>query len=185
MASIDMLSHSSRLIEEKVCARRDRNHRRGSGPGDGPGGVSGDVMADRNKDKAQLFRDQNAKDRKTVEWQRLQDKIRTRDKYICRHCERDTDILLHIHHRYYVQGRRYWDYPDKAFISLCEECHDREEDALFDAQQDLRRAIGWRDGEAAQMKRLAEALDKAPDRHSNRRHCCGDRPSDATRRYSG
>ncbi len=118
------------------------------------------------KDKGERFREQNARDRKNVAWQKRQDEIRTRDGYTCQHCKRTTDILLHIHHRYYVEGRRYWEYPDKAFIALCEECHDREEDALFDAQHDLRRAIGWRDGEAEQMRLLAQALDKAPDRHS-------------------
>ena len=118
-----------------------------------------------SKDKAQRFREQNARDRKTVEWQQRQDQIRTRDGYTCRHCGRNTGIMLHIHHRYYVEGRRYWEYPDKAFVALCEECHDQEEDALFDAQHDLRRAIGWRDGEAEQMRMLARALDKAPDRH--------------------
>ncbi len=74
--------------------------------------------------------------------------------------------MLQIHHRYYVEDKRYWQYPEKALISLCEECHQREEDALFDAKRDLQRAIGWRDGEAKHMNLLAEALDKAPEHYS-------------------
>jgi hypothetical protein len=32
---------------------------------------------------------------------------------------------LEIHHLYYERGRDPWDYPDDAFLVLCDECHDK------------------------------------------------------------
>jgi len=31
---------------------------------------------------------------------------------------------LELHHRYYLEGNRAWDYPDPAFWLLCPKCHD-------------------------------------------------------------
>ena len=30
---------------------------------------------------------------------------------------------LNIHHKYYVRGRKPWEYPNDALITLCQECH--------------------------------------------------------------
>lgn len=30
---------------------------------------------------------------------------------------------LNVHHQYYVQGLKPWEYPDDALITLCEDCH--------------------------------------------------------------
>ncbi len=37
----------------------------------------------------------------------------------------NTDLIrgLNIHHKYYVQGREPWEYPNEALITLCEDCH--------------------------------------------------------------
>lgn len=32
---------------------------------------------------------------------------------------------LNIHHKYYVLGRKPWDYEDEALITLCEKCHQK------------------------------------------------------------
>ena len=32
-------------------------------------------------------------------------------------------IILHVHHKYYVQGKLAWEYPNEALLSLCQTCH--------------------------------------------------------------
>lgn len=34
-------------------------------------------------------------------------------------------IGLNIHHKYYIQGNKPWDYKDDALVTLCEDCHRR------------------------------------------------------------
>jgi hypothetical protein len=31
---------------------------------------------------------------------------------------------LHVHHRYYLRGKKPWEYDDDALTTLCEDCHD-------------------------------------------------------------
>jgi|SRR6185436_14576533 len=47
-------------------------------------------------------------------------------------------VALEVHHKYYVRGRKPWEYPDEALESLCHECH--EQRTLLDDV--LRIAIG-------------------------------------------
>lgn len=37
------------------------------------------------------------------------------------------DVLkgLNVHHKYYIQDRKPWEYPDEALITLCESCHQK------------------------------------------------------------
>ena len=37
----------------------------------------------------------------------------------------DDPPSLEIHHLYYEWGRDPWDYPDDAFLVLCDECHEK------------------------------------------------------------
>ncbi len=30
---------------------------------------------------------------------------------------------LNVHHNYYIQGKKPWDYPNSALVTLCEDCH--------------------------------------------------------------
>jgi hypothetical protein len=32
-------------------------------------------------------------------------------------------IQLHVHHKYYVQNKNPWEYPDEALVTLCASCH--------------------------------------------------------------
>lgn len=40
----------------------------------------------------------------------------------------DKDIKpdLNIHHKYYIVGKKAWEYNDEALISLCVDCHQEE-----------------------------------------------------------
>ena len=53
-----------------------------------------------------------------------------RDDFTCVHCFDDT-TPLHVHHKYYVQGRKPWNYPDWALETTCAECHS----ALHDIEE--------------------------------------------------
>jgi len=62
------------------------------------------------------------------EWYEKRNQILARDKYRCRVCSRsdvDNDIILQVHHKYYVEGLDPWEYRDSALVTLCEECHQK------------------------------------------------------------
>jgi 5-methylcytosine-specific restriction endonuclease McrA len=35
----------------------------------------------------------------------------------------DKDIILHVHHKYYINYRLAWEYSNDALITLCQTCH--------------------------------------------------------------
>ena len=55
-------------------------------------------------------------------WQKKRLEILSRDKFACVVCG-STDKQLHVHHKKYIAGRDYWDYPDELLVTLCEDCH--------------------------------------------------------------
>lgn len=69
---------------------------------------------------------------KDPRWQKRRLEIMSRDGFQCACCLSDSSMLS-VHHKYY-EDREYgfmpWDYPDDALITLCEECHSREHEAL-------------------------------------------------------
>ena len=58
---------------------------------------------------------------KDPKWQKKRLKILERDNWTCQKCL-STKKTLHVHHKHYLKCDP-WEYPDKALISLCEECH--------------------------------------------------------------
>ncbi len=89
-----------------------------------------------------------------------------RDKFTCSHCH-DQERTLNVHHKYYVQGRLAWDYPDTAFITLCEGCHVIEENKLKQKAnilfRDLRR-IGLCADQIAGFGIIVENFIEQPER---------------------
>lgn len=59
-------------------------------------------------------------------WQRKRNAILERDKYTCQKCT-DTLTNLQVHHKYYIDGKMPWEYPDDALVTVCELCHKKEE----------------------------------------------------------
>lgn len=62
-------------------------------------------------------------------WKIKRDKILKRDNYKCVKC--GYQHKLQVHHKYYAHyPNNYpadaWDYPDDAFITLCDRCHKKE-----------------------------------------------------------
>ena len=62
---------------------------------------------------------------KSPNWQRKCLEIMNRDKFQCQCCGR-RDKILSVHHHYYT-GALAWEYPEQSLITLCEDCHKREE----------------------------------------------------------
>jgi 5-methylcytosine-specific restriction endonuclease McrA len=59
-------------------------------------------------------------------WQRKRLEIMERDNFKCCDCQSD-DKTLNVHHKYYIYGKKPWEYADGILITLCEDCHKRWE----------------------------------------------------------
>lgn len=73
--------------------------------------------------------------RKDPRWQKKRLTIMKRDKFRCKSCH-DKTSSLNVHHRWYVGGRRVWEYPDIALVTLCQECHESETEFSIDFSED-------------------------------------------------
>lgn len=70
---------------------------------------------------------------KDPRWQKKRLEILNRDEFTCKICQ-STTKSLQIHHRHYVTGREPWDYPNELLVTLCYECHKKEEDLELTAK---------------------------------------------------
>lgn len=57
---------------------------------------------------------------KDLRWHRRRQELRISKKY---ECSCGAKSKLQLHHRYYVDGRMPWEYPDCAFVWLCSKDH--------------------------------------------------------------
>lgn len=64
---------------------------------------------------------------KDPRWQKKQFEILNRDGFLCLICG-DYKSTLHVHHRYYINGREPWDYPNHLLATLCDSCHSFKHD---------------------------------------------------------
>lgn len=73
---------------------------------------------------------------KDPRWQKKRLKIMERDEFTCRHCL-SSDKTLHVHHiKYYGNP---WEIDDKFLITLCDDCHEYEEELKsFDIYNELK-----------------------------------------------
>lgn len=60
-------------------------------------------------------------------WQKCRLKVLERDDFTCKKCG-DKESTLHVHHKIYPDGLEPWDYEYKLLITLCEDCHQEEEE---------------------------------------------------------
>lgn len=77
---------------------------------------------------------------KDPRWQKMRLKILERDDFTCQICY-DTEITLHVHHRYYLRDTNPWEYPMEALVTLCEECHKDENENRPEEEQALLHAL--------------------------------------------
>ena len=59
---------------------------------------------------------------KHPKWQKKRLEILERDEFRCSLCL-DTDQTLHVHHEYYNNNLKLWEYPPHALTTLCSNCH--------------------------------------------------------------
>lgn len=57
-------------------------------------------------------------------WQRKRLRIFNRDQWKCVACG-DDDQELHVHHSYYANGKKPWEYLDSDLVTFCADCHER------------------------------------------------------------
>src|SRR4030042_6805389 len=60
-------------------------------------------------------------DLKEERWRLKRQKMVSKAMFKCSKC--DSGGVLEVHHLYYIKGKRLWQYPDKALIVLCKDCH--------------------------------------------------------------
>ena len=69
------------------------------------------------------MRTMNYKDQlKSPKWQKKRLEIMKRDKFTCKCCFSE-DETLSVHHKYYKNNLKAWEYPSDCYITLCEDCH--------------------------------------------------------------
>lgn len=69
-------------------------------------------------------------------WQKKRLEIMERDGFVCQICASKTNTLT-VHHLYYEKGRMPWDYQDESLVTLCVDCHQAEQEGMYDAQNGL------------------------------------------------
>lgn len=60
---------------------------------------------------------------KDPRWAEKRLEIFKRDGFKCACCKQHKNNLV-PHHLWYEEGRKAWEYPDSALITLCQDCHD-------------------------------------------------------------
>lgn len=63
---------------------------------------------------------------KDPRWQRKRLEVFERDQFTCQYCE-STTKTLNVHHIEYQQGCQPLEYELDMLVTLCEECHEKEE----------------------------------------------------------
>lgn len=58
---------------------------------------------------------------RSPQWWYVRDRVLERDGWRCKNCGSGNN--LQVHHRYYIHGRKAWEYHDEALVTLCERCH--------------------------------------------------------------
>lgn len=66
----------------------------------------------------------DSSDLKDERWLRKRDKILSYADHRCQTCGVEN-TPLQVHHSYYRDGLRAWEYPDGSLVALCEDCHGR------------------------------------------------------------
>lgn len=60
-------------------------------------------------------------------WKEFRKDIIESDGYVCAHCGRNSfEVVLQVHHKNYIKGRKLWEYASEDCITLCRGCHAME-----------------------------------------------------------
>lgn len=62
---------------------------------------------------------------KSPKWQKKRLEILNLRGFKCELCKNEEQEL-HVHHRFYIKGRKPWEYDNDVFQVLCSDCHEKE-----------------------------------------------------------
>ena len=62
---------------------------------------------------------------KDPRWQKKRLEILSLRGFKCENCANEEN-QLHVHHRFYLKGRKSWEYDNDVLQVLCETCHENE-----------------------------------------------------------
>lgn len=61
------------------------------------------------------------------QWKEFRDNVIELDGYRCTNCGRHkNEVVLQVHHKKYISGRKPWEYPTEECRTLCKGCHASE-----------------------------------------------------------
>lgn len=73
---------------------------------------------------------------KDPRWQKKRLKIMERDNFECVECG-DAESTLNVHHGAYLKGKKPWEYPDEMLRTLCESCHEANQEIMESVKEEL------------------------------------------------
>jgi hypothetical protein len=77
---------------------------------------------------------------KDPRWQKKRLEILERDNWKCVMCG-DDKSTLHVHHKWYANGLKPWEYKGPSLATLCCSCHDLEHSTIDDYKNVLMTTI--------------------------------------------
>ncbi len=108
--------------------------------------------ADSKAEYAAKFRD--------PQWQRRRLEIMQLDNFSCIKCG-EKEKTLNVHHKFYNFGQEPWEYPDCALVTLCEECHEIEDEARREIPLQFLETLaikGWLNSEMSDLIVLLDMI---------------------------
>lgn len=109
-------------------------------------------MADINVDNKKEY----SKILTNPEWQKRRLEIFNRDNWTCQGCG-DKTTQLEVHHVDYWGGKKPWEYPEDMLITVCHNCHGKE-NIRFKHEKHLLNALRMRSFLAVDVLALASLI---------------------------
>jgi len=78
---------------------------------------------------------------KDPRWQKKRLQIFERDHWTCKYCGEEENTL-HLHHLFYFKGKEPWEINDGFLVTLCENCHHRDEECKKSIMESFTDDIG-------------------------------------------
>ena len=74
---------------------------------------------------------------KKIEWKEFRQNVIESDDFKCTSCNRTAkEVVLQVHHKFYIKGKLPWEYGTENCITLCKGCHASEHGII-------KPKIGW------------------------------------------
>lgn len=81
------------------------------------------IKAKKKKDKTKTRKELYYQQLEHPLWLKKRNVILERDKHQCILCGSSSN--LQVHHLRYSEGKKAWEYPNAALVTLCDECHQK------------------------------------------------------------